>query len=140
MANRTVQRQAQHDAVLSKIAQGRWTRANGRVYTNPNGQKNFYVAYTDPRGVTQYVYPDIVFVEAASDLVTHIGEVETADSVTDQEAWQWREYAATRATCYLYVPRGAVQAAKALLARVNGVRLCYYYYDEWDALKVVSVD
>jgi hypothetical protein len=53
--------------------------------------------------------------------INTLGEVETADSVTDAEAKQWRTYSLLTANFVLYVPLGSEAAAKTLMAS-NGVK------------------
>jgi hypothetical protein len=75
-------------------------------------------------------YPDIVAVKDKT--VVAIGEVETEESVNEEEARQWISYAAFKINFYLYVPKSKVSDAVNLIKSkkigVAGLR-SYEYVD-----------
>lgn len=124
VAKRTELSQTEHDDLVALIAKKRFSYTDGSVtYTNPNGEKNCAV---DDQ------YPDIVVVKDKS--VQRIGEVETEETVTENEAEQWKTYAALNKYFYLYVPKSKVADAKTIIKSKNvgitGLRSFEYVDDE----------
>jgi hypothetical protein len=70
------------------------------------------------------VYPDMVVLDEENGSVVMIGEVETASSVTTDEADQWRQYGSMSQAFYLYVPHGFAEQARQLTRglRLTGIR------------------
>jgi len=140
MASRSSQKQREHDNVLAGIVRLRWRGSEGRVYSNPDGEKNCAVNYRDRAGRVQQVYPDIVVLETTTNTVRCVGEVETPETVTEAESPQWRDYAKIGGECYLYVPSGTEQRAKQLLSRAAGIRLRRYYFGPGGLLNIENLN
>src|SRR2546427_12966390 len=94
MRNRRGDKQSEHDAVVSASARtySGWANKGFKVSVNPNGQKNQFVGTSGSR-----LYPDVVVWEphssgSSSGKAHIIEEIETDDSVNEQEAAQWAEY------------------------------------------------
>lgn len=100
-----------HDRVITRAKQ-RLEGGGYYVVANPNQEKN-------PRGSVKRddrrVYPDLVIRPSKEESITRLEEVETEDSVDDDEVKQWREYNAGKSKFYLIVPEGYVSKAKALI-------------------------
>lgn len=97
MAYRNYQTQNIHDQVIQVAANNLGRTGNYRVYTNPGTQHNTRIGE---------LYPDIILTPPTSNNVQFVIEVETADSVTANEALaQWRAYSAIGGTFYLLVPQ-----------------------------------
>ncbi len=138
MANRTPENASLHDNVVMGISRKRFDDIKYDVYTNPNGEKNAYVGpESDP------LYPDIVVLEKGYGQrnAISIGEVETADSINEEEANQWSEYAATKIPFYLYVPAGHAEETRNLLntnsIEISGLRT--YRYEESGELTITNI-
>lgn len=72
------------------------------------------------------LFPDIVVVTKPGQFLRIIAEVETADSLTDEEALtEWKPFSEA-GELYLYVPQGSVAQTKKLLRKhrihVKGIR------------------
>jgi len=129
----------EHDRIVALTAQIRLAypdsnHPNWKTYTNHPDQK---MGVTKRDGTT--VYPDIVVLETPNNYLKIISEVETAMTVTDDEATrEWASYASIGTTFYLYVPRASVATARDLLARhsivIAGLR--GYDYDGSGNLKI----
>ncbi len=115
MAFRMPQKQQEHDVVLAEIVEKRWNGVDGRVYSNPDGEKNCWVSCNGTE-----VYPDIVVLERNANIVRNLGEVETAETVTEDELRQWKLYVKIVGECYLYVPSGTEQKARELVRGLRG--------------------
>lgn len=124
MAIRTPQAQSEHDSIvaLSAASYGSSAAAKGYgVETNPDGHKNRSVG---PDGKARY--PDVIVWKpehpgSARGVAEVIEEIETADSVTEEESSQWADYAALNVKVFnLVVPTGKKQAALELIRR-NGI-------------------
>ncbi len=90
---------------------------------------------------SESVYPDIVVVDTSKDQVAMIGEVETATTIDQGGAAQWKEYSVLCSTFYLYVPDGYAPQTKELL-RTNGISvtgLRTYSYDQAGNVTVANV-
>lgn len=119
--------QTLHDRAVKDIALKRFDGIKYDVYTNPDGEKNAYVgAESNP------LYADIIVLEKGYGRRTAIaiGEIETADTINENEADQWAEYTATKIPFYLYVPAGQAQATINVLnkkgIKISGLRTYKY--------------
>lgn len=116
MASRNVTNQSVHDQVLAhRAAAWRADKRAVEVYENPGSKKN---ASYKVNGVA--VYPDIIV--GLNDGRWIVEEVETADSVTADEARQWTTFSQLPVDAVnVLVPVGSEDRAKSLtksLARV----------------------
>jgi hypothetical protein len=123
MAKRPPAAQSEHDRVIAaREAQWREYKPCSQTWTNPDGEQN---AKCKPNGAEQY--PDII-VKLRDDKGIRYGleEVETADSVSDSEVRQWRDYAALKmAFLNLVVPADKVSDAKRLGKGIAGLVVGY---------------
>ena len=101
---RTQLSQTEHDKLVAMIARERFSYEDRTTYTNPDGEQNYAV---------NGEYPDIVAVKSGDTPI--MGEVETEESVTEEESEQWKRYAALSGAIYLYVPKSKVSDAKAII-------------------------
>lgn len=134
MAKRTEERQEIHDTWVQRIAKIR--------FNFPNNDHPDWETYTNHPDRTwgveneegEELYPDIVVVNTVDEKLIMIGEVETEDSVTEEEAEQWREYSEVVQPLFLYVSEGycgdAKDFAEEAEAEIEGFR--FYYWDEDD--------
>lgn len=88
-------------------------------------------------------YPDIVVVDTSGNLLKIVAEVETASTVTEEEAErEWRPYAEA-APLYLYVPVGYAQRAKQIYKRLKipvvGLRT-WRYIVGYDTIEIVDIE
>jgi hypothetical protein len=105
---RPVREQLEHDRVIRSL-QAKW-RKRFDVATNVGEERNSAV-----RVGSNLFYPDLVFTAPTGRAVQGVVEVETMESVNHLEALaQWAHFGRTRAPFYLYVPTGAVEAARRL--------------------------
>jgi len=129
-----VEWQSEHDAVVE--ASGRtyasWAAKGYGIATNPGGLKNLSVGPSN-----NLRYPDIVIWRpktpgASTGTATIIEEIETSDSVTDDEANQWVDYASLGiATFNLVVPVSKKADALEIVRRkriVGITRVQGYYF------------
>lgn len=133
MRNRRGDNQSEHDAVVSASARtySGWTNKGCKVSVNPNGQKNQYVGKSESP-----LYPDVVIWQpqssgSCSGRAHIIEEIETEDSVTDQEAGQWADYGALGvATFNLVVPARCKDDALEIIRRkkIRGITRVQGYY------------
>lgn len=129
MGKRATLSQQEHDKIVAEIAKVRFSYTDGtKTYTNPDGEKNFPV---------DSEYPDIVAVK--DHIVAAIGEVETEETVNEEEAEQWISYANFKINFYLYVPKSKVSDAISLIkSRKIGVAGLRSY--EYVNSKIVVTD
>jgi hypothetical protein len=110
-----------HDSIVQAAAE-RLDATKYTVYINPGQQKNTAVGSE---------YPDIVVTPKGSNVVQFIIEVETADSVNENEAVQWKTYSQLGGTFYILVPHGSLQAARSIcFRRAIAARFASYWWDE----------
>lgn len=116
-----------HDRAVKDIAKRRFDEIKCDVYTNPNGEKNACVGVE-----ANPLYADIIVLEKGYGRRTAIaiGEIETTDTINENEASQWTEYSATKIPFYLYVPAGYVKATTDILnkkgIKISGLRTYKY--------------
>lgn len=100
-----------HDEVIHKIV-GHLNQRDYDVYINPGQEKN--------AGINGN-YPDVVMTKKNERIVKFIMEIETEESVTENEAsQQWKRYAdEIKASFYIVVPNGLVSRAKEYCVKYN---------------------
>lgn len=100
-----------HDRVVREIV-NHLNKESFDIYINPGQEKNAGIGDN---------YPDVVMTEKGGNTVKFILEVETAESVTKEEAInQWKKYTSEiNATFYLVVPSTLLNKAKELCQREN---------------------
>ena len=100
-----------HDEVIRKIV-GHLNQRDYDVYINPGQEKN--------AGINGN-YPDVVMTKKNERVVKFIMEIETEESVTENEAsQQWKKYAdEIKASFYIVVPNNLVSRAKEYCVKYN---------------------
>ena len=100
-----------HDRVVKEIV-GHLNQQNYDIYINPGLEKNAGIGEN---------YPDVIMTEKGTKTVKFILEVETSDSVTNDEALkQWKKYATEiNASFYIVVPIQSLNKAKELCQKNN---------------------
>jgi len=121
------------------IAQRRYPHECCRVITNPGTEQNHGITYTTHRGTRRTVYPDIVALLKPDEEVAAVGEVETASTVTESAMRHWRLLAEHTPRFYLYVPVGAADAARELVADLDNAYLRIYRIDPITGLVIDDV-
>lgn len=98
-----------HDKVVHDIVSHLNTETYD-VYINPGQEKNAGIGDN---------YPDVILTEKNGTTVKFIMEVETVESVSQEEAMQqWKKYVSEiNATFYLVVPISSLKKAKELCQR-----------------------
>lgn len=107
MRNRETAKQNEHDDIVAAITQ--IYKENGMyAWSNPGSQKN---------KSWLGIFIDIIAAKAIDAKKAWVIEVETEDSVSEQEAKeQWKDYDATYTTrWYLAVPKSMASDARSLL-------------------------
>ena len=129
MAARTEEEQTEHDLVIAATVEQFANSAKYVILPNPGTEKNVAVGHQ---------YPDIVVTEKGSAKVRLVIEVETTDTVGDQELTHWRALSGLGPPLYLLVPYTAILDAERLTAEA-GIKCHhgYYHKDEMGRFKVV---
>lgn len=109
MAQRNNINQGLHDRVINELP-GVLNQIDYDIYTNPGQKKNVGIGEN---------YPDIIMTDKDQLNVKFILEVETEESVTQDEAInQWKRYAEEiNATFYIVVPNNSLIKAQELCKR-----------------------
>jgi len=131
MATRDEKNQQEHDTLLEMISR-KITIPQWRVVTNPGAQQNASVPYPTESGQA-LAYPDIVIHEKFTKKLAAVGEVETADSVSDEEAAaEWALFSQLAPKFFLYVPAELEPEARDLLRkrRIRPEGLFLYRFSE----------
>ena len=121
---RPVREQLEHDRVI-RLLQARWKRKY-TVGINVGAEQSAPV----PAG-EHVLYPDLVLTPPGARKPEVIVEVETAESVNNLEAMaEWVRLGQLKAEFHLYVPAGAVNAARRLCDdhQVPVVEICTYHH------------
>jgi hypothetical protein len=129
MAARTEEEQTEHDLVIEAAVEQFSNSAKYRLQANPGTEMNVAVGRQ---------YPDIVVTEKGSSKVRFLIEVETTDTVGDQELGHWRALAGLGPPLYMLTPYAATADAERLCLTAgikchNG----YYHKDEMGRFKIV---
>jgi hypothetical protein len=97
-----------HDWVLRKIKE-KYSRLYKEVHTNPGDEKNFEL---------KGYYPDVVFVNYGQ--IVLIAEVETQETINEEEVKEWRELSNLGAQLVLLVPKEMQNVARDICWK-NGI-------------------
>lgn len=113
---RPVREQLEHDRII-RLLEAKWRR-KFKVDANPGDERN--VGVKVPAGT---LFPDLILTEEGGRKPKALIEVETAESVNHLEAMaQWANLARSKTSLFLFVPVGAVEAARRL-ANENAIKL-----------------
>ena len=98
--------QDQHDKVIQMVKKKEWENLVNveKVETNPDGETNRSAGQVRKGERIEDQYPDIVAISAKTHRPGIIGEIETEQSINENEAEQWSDYAILGINFYLYVP------------------------------------
>ena len=129
MAARLEEEQTEHDLVIEAAVEQFANSTKYALQANPGTEKNVAVGRQ---------YPDIVVTQRGSAKVRFLIEVETTDTVGDQELGHWRSLAALGPPLYLLAPYAATADAERLCATA-GIKCHHGYYskDNLGRFKVV---
>ncbi len=129
MPTRTITREALHERAVQDIAKARFAFPNERYpyYKTYVNHPERTMGVRTERG--RVVYPDIVVVQDPENIVQMLGEVETTETVNEDEAHEWKLFAEL-APLYLYVPVGLAEEAQRLCKKLHipvvGIRTWRY--------------
>lgn len=121
--NRDDSEQTTHDNVITTMETELKRAWRKDIYTNPGQSKENPVKR---HGVT--VYPDI-FQYVGGD-VTDIYEVETSESVRDEEVDQWKRYSEGTGRFHLVVPEQSLEKARTLAEQNNITVNVWHIFDD----------
>jgi hypothetical protein len=129
VAARTEEEQLEHDLVIEAAVEQFTNSARYTLHANPGTEKNVAVGHQ---------YPDIIAAERGSSKVRCIIEVETTDTVGDQELPHWRALSTLGPPLYLLTPYAATADAERLTTEA-GIKCHhgYYHKDEMGRFKVI---
>jgi hypothetical protein len=116
---RSEEKQREHDLIIHTSFKTWEDRGDVNVYQNPGDEHNFSVA-----GV---YYPDIVVLDKTNNLYL-IEEVETEDTVTEEEAKEWKNFANFGVLLNLIVPEEKLEEAKQLSKDITNIRIQTYTF------------
>jgi hypothetical protein len=128
MAARTEEEQIEHDLVIEATVE-QFANAKYLILANAGTEKNVAVGHQ---------YPDIVVTERGSAKIRLVIEVETTDTVGEQELGHWRALAGLGPPLYLLTPYTATPDAERLTSEA-GIKCHhgYYHKDEMGRFKIV---
>jgi hypothetical protein len=120
MTERHKDYQTLHDTIIQS-AYDTLDKVSHDIYINPG---------TNHLTSVNSLYPDIIITKKGDKNVKFIIEVETQDSINQNEIDQWRQYALLGGTFYLLVPKNMKETAE-ILCRQNNIksRIGIYYYE-----------
>jgi hypothetical protein len=116
---RSEEKQREHDFIINSSFKSWVERGDVNVYQNPGEEHNFSVA-----GI---YYPDIVVLNKANNLYL-IEQVETSETVTEEEAKEWRNFAGFGVLLNLIVPEEKLEEAKKLSKDIANIRIQTYTF------------
>jgi hypothetical protein len=108
--SRDADSQRVHDMAVRLIADDRFAIQDWKVITNPAAEQNDSIEH-----VGFHVIPDIVARHKSE--VVALGEVETFESISDEEAAQWVQLGQLCPRLYLFVPHGTERIAAELIEK-----------------------
>ncbi len=129
MAARTEEEQTEHDLVIEAAVEQFANSTKYLLHANPGTELNIAVGRQ---------YPDIVVTERGSSKVRFVIEVETTDTIGDQELPHWRALSVLGPPLYMLTPYAATADAERLCTDA-GIKCHHGYYmrDELGRFKLV---
>jgi len=129
MPKREVEEQVQHDRLVEVLRR--------EYYHYPSPQHPGLISFSNHPLKTKAVvagdgtrlYPDIVVIEANTQKLVLVVEVETGSSVTPDEAEQWRRFSELDARFHLYFPRGLGPRVAELCRALPATELVQYWHE-----------
>lgn len=112
-----------HDKIIKASANTYKKRRGIWIHVNPGEEKNFAVLSND-----EEFYPDLVITDEENNLLI-IEEIETDDSVNENEKSQWIKYASFGIEFRLVVPKSKLTEARNLTLGINNIEIQGYYFD-----------
>ncbi len=117
MAKRSEEAQREHDLIVNNSLKSWIDRGDVKAFANPGDEHNFSVA-----GI---YYPDIVVLDPNNNFYL-IEEVETEDTVNEQELEEWKQFAGFGVTLNLIVPENKREDAQNLVKEISNIRVQTY--------------
>jgi hypothetical protein len=74
-------------------------------------------------------YPDIVVLDGRNERIVSAVEVETENTINENEAIQWVKFASLSENFYLFFPRGFEEIIKKFCLNIKNVH-CYHYWQD----------
>lgn len=127
--SREIEEQVQHDHIVVVLYK--------EYYNYPSVQHPHLLSFANhpfkSRGVKDEqgneLFPDLVVLEVDTDKLVMVAEVETASTVTQEEAKEWSRFSSLGVRFYLYVPRGLAGVAGVLCRGMNLTELVEYHHE-----------
>jgi hypothetical protein len=123
-----------HDMAVRLIAGDRFAVEDWKVAINPAAEQNDSIEHVD-----RHLIPDIIARHEGG--IVALGEVETHESISEEEVAQWVQLGQLCSRLYLFVPHGTEQTAAELIVRhgVSCAGLRAYSLGEDNTLSIESV-
>lgn len=119
MATRDEEQQREHDFVVGASYKTWVDRGDVKAYANPGEEHNFSVAGEH--------YPDVVILDMHNNLYL-VEEVETAETVTQDESEEWKTFAGFGVLLNLIVPEEKKEEALRLTQGIANIRVQTYTF------------
>lgn len=121
MTKRLPEKQSEHDRVIAASAKTWQKNPLYVVHTNPNGEQNF--------SVNGDQFPDVIITDSNNKLLA-VEEIETEDSVAEEESKQWLTYSRFGVPLHLVVPAQKVNDAINLTRHMVNIKIQEYYIED----------
>lgn len=133
-AKRPPKVQSEHDKVILEVAKREINLEEYTVGINPSESKKYPVRLAG----REWIYPDLVVRYRTSRQLQEVHEVETSESVNQEEVNQWKDFASLRRKLILWVPLDSAARAAALIdeSKLNNVDLEVYEVDRHGKIKL----
>ena len=133
-AKRPPKVQSEHDKVILEVAKREINLDEYTVGINPSESKKYPVRLAG----REWIYPDLVVKYRTSRQLQEVHEVETSESVNQEEVNQWKDFASLRHRFILWVPLDSAARAAALIEKnvLKNVDLEVYEVDRHGKIKL----
>jgi len=128
MAKR-ISSQSEHDRVTEASAgtYSQLTQQGYKVTTNPGNQQNRFV------GSPEHLFPDVIVWKPDQNdpnkgQAIIIEEIETSESVNQNEVEQWRKYAALGVSKFILIVPASYASEAHRLVQINNIRVTEIWY------------
>jgi hypothetical protein len=119
MVTRSEEKQREHDLIVNTSYKTWIDRGDVKAFANPGEDHNFAVA-----GI---YYPDIVVLDKNNNLYL-IEEVETEETVIQEEVEEWKQFSSFGVLLNLIVPEEKREEALKLISGISNIRVQTYTF------------
>ncbi len=138
MAWRDLEEQVLHDRVITALKKTLFNYPNDK-HPNLKTHTNHPIkTHAVSNHIGGQFYPDLVVLDSRTEKVVSVVEVETVNTINENEAKQWLKFATLGENFYLFFPRGFGVKVKEFCQNISNAH-CYEYWQEEKIFRIEHI-